>query len=449
MNEDMSTATPSRPKKGFSIGIGPITDPKSVRMRDRYYVLFLLYIVYALNFLDRQILSILFEPMKADLQLSDTQLGFLSGLAFAMFYATFGIPVARLADRRSRRNIIGLCLALWSGMTALCGLAMNFWHLTLARFGVAIGEAGCVAPAQSMLADYFPEHMRGRVMAVFASAIYVGILLGLLMGGWVSELYGWRVAFFVAGLPGILVAVIFMWTVREPIRGMEDHAPPPQTQNSLWEDLSVLLRRPTFVAVAIGLGLQSIAGYGITTWLPAFYQRFHDMSGAEVGTALALIIGIGGSVGSLLGGWMSDALARNDKRWYLWISAIAAIIGIPLFGAALLIEDTQTSLILLAIGMVVGAVHSGPLYASILGILEPQRRAVGTAAVLFANNLIGIGLGSLFVGALSDTFSMIGQDDALRYSMLLSLAFLLFAALGMYIGSRTQIKDWYDKSVQR
>ncbi|MEM8985845.1 MAG: MFS transporter [Pseudomonadota bacterium] len=444
MNKTSTTSS----RKKFSIGIGPVTNPASVSMRERYYVLFVLYIIYALNFLDRQILSILFEPMKADLQLSDTQLGFLSGLAFAMFYATFGIPVARLADRRSRRNIIGISLALWSGMTALCGMAMNFWQLTLARFGVAIGEAGCVAPAQSMLADYFPEHMRGRVMAIFASAIYVGILLGLLMGGWVSELYGWRIAFFVAGVPGILVAIVFMFTVREPIRGMEDRTPPPVSENTFWQDLGILLKRPTFVAVAIGLGLQSIAGYGITTWLPAFYQRFHDMSGGEVGTVLALIIGVGGTIGSIIGGWLSDALAKNDKRWYLWISAIAALVVLPFFFGALVIENTQISLVLLAVGMVIGAIHSGPLYASILGILEPQLRAVGTATVLFANNLIGIGLGSLIVGAMSDAFALIGQDESLRYSMLMSLVFLILAAIGMYIGSRTQIQDWYDKSVK-
>ena len=411
-------------------------------MRYRLYVLFILYVIYALNFLDRQILSILFEPIKAELSLTDTQLGFLSGLAFAMFYATLGIPIARLADKRSRRNIIGVCLALWSGMTALCGLAMNFWHLLFARFGVAVGEAGLVAPAQSMLADYFPAHMRGRVMAVFASAIYTGILLGLLMGGWVSEIYGWRTAFFIAGLPGLAIAAVFIFTVREPARRIKTLDPPAISQEAFKEDLATLLKRPTFIAVAIGLGLQSLAGYGLMTWLPAFYQRFHDLSSGQTGTALALIIGIGGSVGSIAGGWLSDTLAREDKRWYLWISAIAALVCIPLFAFALSLEDLRLSLMLLSVGMVAGAVHTGPLYAAILGILDPQLRAVGIATVLFANNLIGIGFGSLFVGALSDIFAASGQDEALRYSMLVSVVFLFFAAAGMYVASRTQLRDW-------
>lgn len=408
----------------------------------RYYVLAILYVIYALNFLDRQILSILFEPIKAELGLSDTQLGLLSGLAFALFYATLGIPIARLADRRSRRNILGLCLAVWSAMTAVCGLAMNFWHLLLGRFGVAIGEAGCVAPAQSMLADYFPEHMRGRVMAIFASAIYTGILLGLMIGGWVSEHYGWRAAFFVAGLPGLAVAALFMLTVHEPERA----SPPPAERNAFRKDLTLLLKRPTFRWIAIALGLQSLAGYGLTTWLPAFYQRFHDLSGSATGTALALIIGIGGSVGALLGGWLSDALARRDKRWYLWLSALAALVGIPLFVVALTVTRLDVSLFVLTVGMILGAVHSGPLYASILGILEPHLRAVGVATVLFANNLIGIGLGSLFVGALSDLFAASGQEEALRYSMLTCLAFLVLAAAGMFVAGRTQLDDWCEDS---
>ncbi|MEM9881150.1 MAG: MFS transporter [Pseudomonadota bacterium] len=419
-----------------------MTHAHSVTARERSYVLFILYIIYALNFLDRQILSILFEPMKVDLDLSDTQLGFLSGLAFALFYAIFGIPVARLADRSSRRNIIGASVAVWSVATALCGMVGNFWQLAFARFGVAIGEAGCVAPAQSMLADYFPERLRGRVMAVFASAIYVGILLGLFMGGWVSELYGWRAAFFVAGIPGLIIAIIFMATVREPVRGMQDTVSYTAEKTPFWRDLARLLKRPSFTAIAIGLGVQSLAGYGVTTWLPSFYLRFHDMSAGQVGTLLALIIGIGGTIGALTGGWMSDALAKHDKRWYLWLSALAALACIPLFAAALLITDTRLSLAGLAIGMVVGAVHSGPLYASMLGILEPRLRAVGTASILFANNLIGIGLGSLFVGALSDYFAASGQDDGLRSSMLLSLIFLFFAALAMFIASRTQMRDW-------
>ena len=433
----------SRSKSDVAEAIGPDgCGSAGSFVEGRLYALFMLYIVYALNFLDRQILSILIEPIKLEFQFSDTQLGFLTGLAFAMFYATLGVPIARAADRHSRRNIIAICLAIWSAMTVFCGLANNFLQMTLARFGVAVGEAGCVAPAQSMLADYFPERLRGRGMAVFASAIYLGILVGLAFGGWVSDNFGWRAAFFMAGAPGILLAIIFIATVREPARGEAEFAPDTVTRASFSADLGALLKRPTFVWIAVGLGAQSMAGYGLMTWLPSFYRRFHDVSIAQAGFSLSLIIGFGGLLGALIGGWLSDALAKKNNRWYLWISAIAAFVCIPFFLGALFVSQTDLSFIFLTVAMFIGAVHSGPLYAAMLGVLEPQRRAVGTAVMLFANNLIGIGLGSLFVGVMSDFFASIGQSDPLRYSMIASLIFLLVASLSMFMGSAFQSRDW-------
>jgi len=254
------------------------------------YVLIILMLVYASNFLDRQILGILLQPIKTDLGLSDTQLGLLSGIGFALFYVTMGIPLARWADKHNRVSLLSVCIALWSAMTALSGAATNFLQLGLARIGVGIGEAGCTPAAHSIIADYFKSEERVRAMAFYSAGASIGVFLGYLLGGWVNQFYGWRVTFFVVGAPGLLLALIVRFTLREPPRGhSENSKTAASTIPTVTEALSYLWGQNSFRHLALGTGLLTLSSYGGATWFPAFLMRSYGMSTGELGTWLALI----------------------------------------------------------------------------------------------------------------------------------------------------------------
>ena len=289
----------------------------------RNYALGVLVVVYTFNFIDRQILSILLEPIKLELGLSDTALGLLTGFAFALFYATLGIPIARYADKNNRRNLIALALAIWSGMTALSGLAQNFWQLLAARIGVGVGEAGCSPPAHSMIADYFPAENRATALGIYSLGIPVGILFGFLAGGWLNEFFGWRVAFFVVGIPGLILAVLVRFTLAEPTRGMAEGRIDSGEQPGVMETFRFMWRKKSFRHLAFGGALTAFVGYGLVTWVPSFLVRSHGMETGEIGTWLGLILGIPGGIGIAAGGWMADKLGSRDTRWYLWVVSVA------------------------------------------------------------------------------------------------------------------------------
>jgi MFS family permease len=401
------------------------------------YVLGVLFAVYVVNFIDRQILAILLEPIKADLGVSDTAMGFLTGIAFALFYTVAGIPIARLADRSTRRTVIAVGLAVWSGMTVLSGLARSFGQLALARIGVGIGEAACTPPAHSLLADYFPPHRRGTALAVYGMGIHVGILFGFLVGGWMNALFGWRQALFVVGAPGLLLAVVVRLTVREPVRGAADgvivgpEAVPFQAAMREVRSLHSLLH------MTLGAGLHSFAGYALAGWGPAFLARVHHMGSAEIGTWLGLITGFGGAAGAILGGVLSDRLGRRDARWTLWVPAIASTIEVPLLLASLLASSATMALVMLVPAVLAGAVWLGPIFAASQNLARPAMRAFTSAIMIFVVNLIGLGLGPQAVGVLNDVLGPRFGPEAIRYSLCLVGLTNLWAAAHFARAART------------
>jgi MFS family permease len=415
--------------------------PTSVSPAYARYALGLLFVVYVFNFIDRQILSILLEPIKEDLGVSDTAMGFLTGIAFALFYTIAGLPIARLADRHSRRTIIALGLAVWSAMTAASGLATTFTQLALARIGVGIGEAACTPPAHSLLADYFPPERRATPLAIYAMGIHVGILFGFLVGGWMNEAFGWRQAFYVVGLPGLVLAVIVRLTLREPVRGaQEGHvaaAPTVSSRDAAREIWSLRSLRH----MAIGAGLHSFAGYGLAAWGPAFMARVHHMGSAEIGMWLGLITGFAGMAGAILGGTLVDRLARRDGRWALWIPAIASTLEVPLLLAFFLVSSQNVALVIAVPGILAGAMWLGPIFAATQNLVRPAMRAFTSALMLFVVNLIGLGLGPQAVGVLNDVLAPTFGHEAVRYSLCLIGLTNLWAAVHFALGARTLRAD--------
>ena len=393
----------------------------------RRYVLGILLVVYTFNFIDRQILSILMESIKRDLALSDQSLGFLSGFAFAAFYATLGIPMALWADRGNRRNLIAVSLALWSAMTAACGLAQNFWHLALARIGVGIGEAGCSPPAHSMISDYYHPGERATAIGIYALGIPLGVMFGLFLGGWINEVFGWRKAFFLLGIPGIALAVLMRLTVPEPQRGLSDARRDEGTRPSFGETLRFLWRRPAFVHLSLGAGLACFLGYGLITWLPAFLIRSHGMKTGEIGLWLGLLMGVVGGVAMFSSGVLADRLGRRDVRWSAWTVAIAFLVPVPCSALAFLVESRTLALLGLVPAVVAANFWQASTLAHAQGLVRLRMRAMASAILLLIANIIGLGAGPWAIGAVSDALAPRFGADSLRYSL------LAFGALGPWI----------------
>jgi predicted MFS family arabinose efflux permease len=417
-------------------GAGAAASPGYAR-----YVLGLLFVVYVFNFVDRQILSILLEPIKRDLQVSDTAMGFLTGWTFAVFYTFAGIPIARFADRGARRSVIAAGAALWSAMTAVSGLAQSFAQLALARVGVGVGEAACSPPAHSLLSDYFPPERRATALAIYASGIHFGTAFGYLAGGWINEAFGWRTAFFVVGLPGILAAVLVRLTVREPVRGrsegLESGEVPPTGEvfRFLWSLAS-------FRHLSFASALTAFAGYGVAIWTPAFLARVHGMGTGEIGLWLGLIAGIAGASGAYLGGLLVDRLRARDPRHGLWIPALAAIAGLPFVFLLLFWPDPYQALLLSIPSTLLGAMWLGPVFALTQSLVRVRMRAVASAILLFVINLIGLGLGPQTVGMLNDLLHPRFGAGAVRYSLgAVVLVTSLWASVHFALGARTLRAD--------
>ena len=395
------------------------------------YTLGVLVVVYTFNFIDRQILSILIEPIKADLGASDLVMGLLAGTAFALFYATLGMPLALIADRWNRRNLIGLSLAIWSGMTALSGLAMNVWQLAAARVGVGIGEAGCSPSAHSMLADLYAPQERATALGIYSLGIPFGIMFGLFAGGAIADAFGWRIAFFIVGIPGLLLSALVFLTVREPPRGYADgqHAATTAVDHpSIIEVFRFLIRRRSFIHLAVGAGLTAFVGYGMITWAPTFFLRSHGMTLTEAGFWLGLVLGIPGGLGIVAGGWVSDRFGARDARWYLWVVAVALVIVVPIGAAAYLVEAWWLSLLLLCLPVMLGNFYQGTTFAQTQSLAPVRMRAVAAAILLFLLNFIGFVFGPPAVGWLADVFTPQFGDNALRYSLLVWGCFNLWSA---------------------
>jgi len=406
----------------------------------RNYALGVLVVVYTFNFIDRQILSILLEPIKQDLGLSDSALGMLTGFAFALFYATLGIPIARFADRSNRRNLIAWALAIWSAMTAVSGLAQNFWHLLLARIGVGVGEAGCSPPAHSMLADYFPTENRATALGIYSLGIPFGILFGFIAGGWLNEFFGWRVAFFIVGVPGLLLAILVRFTLREPPRGMAEGRVADEEQPTIMETFRFLWSKRSFRHMAVGGGLTAFVGYGVITWVPSFLIRSYGMNTGDVGTYLGLILGIPGGIGIALGGYLADRYGARDTRWYLWIVSVALIASTPLFFGVYLSNTAFASLMFLILPILLGNFYQATTFSQTQGLVSLRMRSVAAAVLLFILNMIGLGAGPQAVGILSDVLQPSYGDESLRYALLILSTVQIWAAYHYYQAGKS-LKD--------
>ncbi|MEC7969792.1 MAG: MFS transporter [Pseudomonadota bacterium] len=411
-------------------------------MSARYYAVGLLTVVYTFNFIDRQLLSILQESIKADLLLSDQQLGLLTGIAFAMFYVTAGIPIARWADRGNRRNIVALAIGVWSFMTAISGLVQNYVQLLLARMGVGVGEAGGSPPAHSIISDIFPPERRASALAFYSMGVNIGILFGFLAGGWLNEIFDWRTAFFVVGAPGLIIALIVRYTLREPIRGLSEQRQ-VETQTVPFSNvLNLLMSRPAFKHMAFGAALNAFAGYSTSSWTASFMIRSHGMSTGELGTWLAMIMGFGGAVGVFAGGVIAERLARKDVRWYMWLPALTGLICVPFMVANYMVAGAYTALIVSIIPGILFNVYLGNTLAMTHGLVGLRMRALASAILFFILNLIGLGLGPWVIGLLSDQLAPTLGQESLRHAMLYLLpAMMTWSVVHFYLASRTLKED--------
>ncbi len=406
------------------------------------YALGLLSVVYVVNFVDRQVLSILLQSIKEDLGLSDLQLGLLSGTAFGLFYATLGIPIARLADRFSRKGVIAVCLALWSVLTALCGSASGFATLLLYRVGVGVGEAGGSPPAHSMISDYFPPERRASALGVFSLGVPLGILVGFLAGGWLDEALGWRLAFVVVGLTGVVLALVVALTLREPVRGhSEGLVASNVAAPSARIVITYLWRLRSFRHVAFGSALYAFVGYSSTTWLPPFLARSHGMTPGDIGTALALIIGIGGGVGVYLGGVLADRFSLKDPTGVLRVPVWAMLLAFPPGFLVFLADSTALALTAFVFPAFLGLMYQAPALAVTQALATPMMRATASAVLLFVINIVGLGMGPAVTGALSDALQPRFGDDSLRYAMLIVSVGLLWSGLHFKLAARSLAAD--------
>ncbi|MCW8847060.1 MAG: MFS transporter [Gammaproteobacteria bacterium] len=413
-------------------------------IRKRAYVLFILVVFYAFNFIDRQIIGILAVPIKADLGLTDTQLGLMGGLAFALFYTGLGIPIALLADRYSRTWIMTLALAVWSAMTAASGLATNFWQLFLARVGVGVGEAGGVAPAYSLISDFFPPSHRARAISLYSLGIPIGSALGIVFGGVIASLVNWRLAFFLVGLAGLALAPVFRLTVKEPERGRFDRQRNDNTTPGLKTILRILVRKPSFWLLSLGASCASMIGYGVFFWLPSFFVRSYSMTLLNASLFYGAVLLLGGMAGIWAGGSLGDRFGHRDHAQYARIPAFAFIATLPFYVLAILSPNLGVSFLVLLVPTALGLVWLGPIIAAVQHLVQPNMRATASAIFLFINNLLGIGLGTYAIGAMSDAFQIRFGDDALRYSILAGTGFYILAALFCFLAARRLVQDWED-----
>lgn len=391
--------------------------------------LWVLLVVYIFNFLDRQIVNILAEPISRDLDLSDTQIGLMTGVAFAAFYTLLGLPIARYADnpKTNRVGLIAGALVIWSAMTAVCGMAQNFGQLLLARVGVGIGEAGCTPAAHSLIADMTEPSKRSSAMAFYALGIPIGTLLGMLIGGQLADVYGWRTAFIAVGLPGVALAIIVVWLLRDPRRSMDALAITSQAAPQLdsKQAFAEIVKSRAFLLLLAAGSAASFLSYGKTTWTTIFFQRTHGLTAGETGFWFGIWGGVAGIIGTFLGGWLADHYGKKNRRHVLTAPAIGMALAIPFALASYNATDWRIGLALLMVPTLLNSLYYGPTYSSAQGLVPMPARAMASASLLFCQNLIGLGLGPLFFGMLSDQFKPIAGDESVRW-VLYGAAFLGF-----------------------
>lgn len=406
-----------------------------------WYVVLLLTVVNVFNYMDRMALSVMLPYIKADLVLSDAQLGMLVGLAFALFYAICGIPIAMWADRGVRRNIIALALATWSLMTAISGAAQNFWHLFVARVGVGVGEAGCLPPAQSLLCDYVPLERRSGVFAVHTSGLVIGMMLGLALAGWLGETIGWRWTFVALGIPGLAVAILVRLTLREPQCGFFDAAQSDRTDSSLCGAAVFLWRCRTYRYLTYFGVANGFLQYGLSQWWPSFYSRIFELGSSAIGLYLGVGMGVGSGLGVLLGGLVSNKVAQRDIRLPLMAGAAAVGCTLSTVLGALFVPSPTVSLVLVSLSALLWSVPSGPLIAAIYSVVMPRIRATAGSISVFITSVFGFALGPLCVGLLSDALTPSYGAEGLRYALLAPLGVLPLMVITLFVAARALPND--------
>lgn len=432
----------------------------------RAWVLFALVLVYTFNFIDRVLVSIVQEPIRAEFNLTDTQLGLLGGPTFAILYTLLGIPIARLAERKNRMTILAVCVGLWSAMTAACGLATSYATLLLARVGVSIGEAGCTPPAQSVIGDYFPEDSRATALSIYALGIPIGSMLAAVGGGFIAEAMGWRETFLMLGLPGLILAIVVKLTVKEPPRsGGAVQAP------GLRETAALLSKKSAFWYAAFGGAMASFVGYGVGQFTNSFFMRSHELSILQASQITGLLIGAFGAIGTFTSGWLADRVRQRFPNAIAWLPAVGFLVAGPLNVMGYMSGSLPLAIVLLATAQLGGSLYLGSMYAIAQGVVHPRMRATAVAVLLFVVNLIGYAGGPPAIGALSDLIASqqlaqagltladcraAGAGSALsegvcasaaavglRWAIVLGYSGLLFAAGFFLLSWRTIRRDWH------
>jgi predicted MFS family arabinose efflux permease len=397
----------------------------------RYYVLVVLTAVSLLSVADRLILSILLGDIKAEFALSDTQLGLLTGFAFTFFYVLFGMPIARFADRSNRKNIIAVAVAAWSLMTALCGAAVGFWSLFLARMGVGVGEAGGTGSGGSIISDYFHRHEMSWAMGILTLGSTLGTAAGLMVGGYFSDLLGWRMAFLALGIPGILLGLIVFFSVKEPKRGrLYAEQAGPDLKLPFVATLRQLARNKVYVRTTLAYGLQIVIGYGFASWMAEIMGRQFEISTGDRGFYLGLAFILGGIPGPLLGGWLADRLAKRNPKWRAWLSTLSVLGCLPIYALSVTSTSFWSFLALFALGYMIYLVMQAPTLALLQLAVPPSQRAFGVSVALVFNNVLGQAIGAFIIGMMSDSLAPTYGPLSLGYAVLTtSIIFGVPAAL--------------------
>lgn len=416
--------------------------PTSKRAASPRVLLSLLLVAYIFNFLDRQILGILAEPIKADLHLTDTEFGAVGGLAFALLYSVLGLPLAYLADRTSRSGVIAASVAVWSAFTALCGTATGYFQLFLYRLGVGIGEAGGVAPSYALIADYFPAERRARALAIYSLGIPIGLAGGSLIGAYLAHWVGWRSAFLVMGVAGLILAPILRYYVRDLPK-----AKPSATAAPIAEVFPLLARKPSFWLLAFASSSSSLIGYALALWTPAVIMRSFGLDLVSTGQFLSSLLLIGGTAGVFAGGWLADKLGTSNKAWYARLPAIAWVFSTLCWAAGLMAPNLWVAWPLLLLGNAVNILWLGPVITAVQHLAPARMRSTASGSFLLINNLIGLGVGPLLIGRVSDSLKSTYGTDALRVAAVGGTIFYLIAAILMFFAAKRLQNDWVEDSV--
>lgn len=432
----------------------------------RAYVLMALLTVYTFNFIDRVVVAILQEDIKAEFGLTDLQLGLLGGPAFAVLYTFLGIPIARLAEKHNRITILAVCLGIWSGMTALCGVATSYATLFAARIGVSVGEAGCTPPAQSVISDYFPADRRATAISIYALGVPIGSMLAAIGGGLMLEYFGWREAFLVLGLPGLILAIVIKLTIKEPVRG--GVAAVKVETPGFVAAFQILAKKPTFWHVALGSAVASFVGYGVGQYLNSFLIRTHELTRLEASQLSGVVLGVAAAFGTFFAGWLADRMIKRHPNALAWLPALGFCIATPFYLVGYMAPNLWIGVPFMIVGAVTHYFYLGCMYASVQGIVAPRVRATATAVLLFIVNLLGYGLGPPAIGALSDFLAStnlqaagltmadcgktmleantaacaVGSEFGLRWSIFIGLFGYLWAALHFLFAWKTLRRDW-------